>query len=44
MLKLSYFSEPQEIDTIVFEKLIPEDHLLRQFKKAIDFEAFRELA
>ena len=43
MLKSSYYSEPQEIDTLVFEKLIPGDHLLRQFKKAIDFEAFREL-
>lgn len=43
MLKTSYYSEPKEIDTIVFEKLIPGDHLLRQFKKAIDFGLFREL-
>jgi transposase len=43
MLKLSYYTEPQEIDTIVFKKLIPGDHLLCQFKKVIDFEAFREL-
>jgi transposase len=41
MLKSSYYSEPQEIDTIVFEKLIPDDHMLRQIKRAIDFEAFR---
>ncbi len=43
MLKSSYYTEPQEIDIIVFEKLVGEDHLLRQFKKAIDFEAFRGL-
>ena len=43
MLKTSYYTQPQEIDTIVFEKLIPGDHLLRQFKEAIDFAPFREL-
>ena len=41
MLKSSYYVEPQEIDRLVFEKLIPADHLLRKFKEAIDFEAFR---
>ena len=43
MLKISYYVEPKEIDSIVFEKLIPEDHLLRQFRNAIDFEKFRDL-
>lgn len=43
MLKASYYEEPKAIDLIVFEKLIPEDHLLRQFKRMIEFEKFRDL-
>ena len=43
MLKSSYYTEPQELDTIVYEKLIPEDHLLRKIKEVIDFEEFRGL-
>jgi transposase len=43
MLKASYYEEPQELDTLVFAKLIPADHLLRKIKEAIDFEVFREV-
>lgn len=43
MLKSSYYSELQELDRLVYEKLIPEDHLLRKIKEAIDFEVFRGL-
>ena len=42
MLKSDYYIEPTEIDRIVFEKLIPADHLLRQVKEVVDFEIFRE--
>ena len=43
MLKSSYYQEPSEIDRLVFEKLVPADHLLRQVKQLIDFESFRDL-
>jgi transposase len=43
MLKANYYRAPTEIDKIVFEKLIPEDHLLRKVKAVIDFEKFREI-
>ena len=42
MLKPSYYIEPSEIDQLVFEKLVPEDHLLRRAKAALDFQAFGE--
>jgi transposase len=42
MLKDNYYMEPTEIDRLVFEKLIPSDHLLRRVKAAIDFDRFRE--
>jgi transposase len=42
MLKSSYYIEPTEMDKMVFEKLIPRDHYLRQVKSVIDFERFRE--
>jgi transposase len=43
VLKSSYYQEPSEIDRLVFEKLVPADHLLRQVKQLIDFESFRDL-
>ncbi len=43
MLKENYEHEMTEIDRLVFEKLVPPDHYLRQVKTAIDFEACREL-
>jgi transposase len=43
MLKPSYYTEPSEIDQLVFEKLVPADHYLRQVKAVLDFERLREL-
>ena len=43
MLKESYYTEPTERDTLVFEKLMPPDHYLRQVKRRIDFERLRAL-
>jgi len=43
MLKENYYREPTDTDRLVFEKLVPPDHYLRQVKALIDFEAFREL-
>jgi transposase len=43
MLKENYYTEPTEIDTLVFEKLVPPDHYLRRVKHLIDFERFRDL-
>ena len=43
MLKRSYYTEPTEIDKLVFDKLIPEDHYLRKVKAQIDFERFRDV-
>jgi transposase len=42
MLKTSYYTEPTELDRQIYEKLIPEDHLLRRIKATIDFEPLRE--
>jgi transposase len=42
MLKSSYYVEPSEIDQMVFDKLVPEDHLLRRVKEVLDFQAFAE--
>jgi transposase len=43
MLKESYYTEPTEMDNLVFEKLVPPDHYLRQVKRLIDFARFRDL-
>jgi transposase len=43
MLKDSYYTEPTEIDQLVFDKLIPPEHYLRRVKNTIDFERFRDL-
>jgi len=43
MLKEDYYTEPTEIDTLVFAKLIPPDHYLRRVKQLIDFGRFRDL-
>lgn len=42
MLKAEYYIEPSEIDHLVFEKLIPTEHYLRQVKEEIDFEFVRK--
>jgi transposase len=43
MLQQTYYTEPTEIDRLVFDKLIPEDHYLRQVKARIDFSFVRGL-
>jgi transposase len=43
MLKESYYTEPTEMDTLIFEKLVPPDHYLRRVKQCLDFERFRDL-
>src|SRR5216684_3324249 len=43
MLKESYYTEPTEMDTLVFAKLVPPDHYLRRVKQCIDFERCRDL-
>jgi transposase len=41
MLKSDYYIEPTELDLLIFEKLVPPDHYLRQVKAIIDFEFVR---
>ena len=43
MLKAEYYTAPTDIDLVVFDKLIPQDHYLRLLKAAIDFEPLRAL-
>src|SRR2546426_12043926 len=43
MLKESYYTDPTEMDLLVFEKLVPPEHSLRQGKRLIDFERLRDL-
>jgi transposase len=43
MLKESYYTEPTEMDTLIFEKLVPPDHYLRRVKQCLDCERFRDL-
>lgn len=43
MLKENYYTEPTEVDQLVFDKLVPPDHYLRRVKQLIDFESFRDL-
>lgn len=33
----------QEMQVVILEQLIPEDHLLRQIERAIDFSFIRKL-
>jgi transposase len=41
MLKENYDYTPSPLDLMVFEKMVPADHYLRQLKKAIDFTPCR---
>jgi transposase len=43
MLKERYYTGPTEMDTLIFEKLVPPDHYLRRVKQCVDFERFRAL-
>lgn len=42
MLRENYHRELTELDLLVFEKLVPAQHYLRQVKAVINFEAFRD--
>ncbi len=39
MLKSNYYTPPTQIDEVVFEKLIPSDHYLRQVDAIIDYDS-----
>ena len=41
MLKSDYYTEPTELDELIFEQLVPAEHYLRQVKAVIDFEFVR---
>ena len=43
MLQKHYYTEPTDLDRIVFDKLIPEHHYVRQVKALIDFSFVREI-
>lgn len=43
MLRANYYREPGDTDRLVFEKLVPAGHYLRQVKAFVDFERCREL-
>ena len=43
MLKADYYLTPTDLDVLVYEKLVPQDHYLRQVKAVIDFEPLRAL-
>jgi transposase len=42
MLKDNYYTEPTEVDQLVFAKLVLPDHYLRRVKQLLDFERFRD--
>ena len=43
MLKERYDTDPTEMDTLVFEQLVPPDHYRRRVKQCLDFERCRAL-
>jgi transposase len=43
LLKEHYYTEPTEVDRLVFEKRVPPEHYLRRVKQCIDFERCRDL-
>lgn len=43
MLQDTYYTQPTDLDRTVFDKLIPEDHYLRQVKALIDFSFVRQI-
>ena len=43
MLKADYYTQPNELDQLMFEKLVPAEHYLRKVKAVIDFESMRAL-
>jgi transposase len=43
MLKETYYTAPTELDELIFAKLAPADHYLRQVKAVVDFTSVRRL-
>ncbi len=43
MLKENYYTAPTELDELIFAKLVPADHYLRQVKAVVDFRPVRRL-
>src|SRR5262245_3785993 len=43
MLKADYYIAPTEIDLMIFEKLVAQNHHMRLVKEAIDFEPMHGL-
>lgn len=43
MLKETYYTAPTELDELIFRKLVPADHYLRQIKAVVNFQPVREL-
>jgi transposase len=43
MLKETYYTAPTELDELIFAKLVPADHYLRQVKAVVDFTSVRRL-
>lgn len=43
MLKNNYYTAPTELDELIFAKLVPADHYLRQVKALVDFTRVRGL-
>ncbi len=43
MLQERYDTAPTEMDTLLFEKLVPPDHYRRRVKPCLDFARFRAL-
>jgi transposase len=43
MLKEAYYTAPTELDELIFAKLVPADHYLRQVKAVVDFTSVRRL-
>lgn len=43
MLKEDYYTEPTEVDHLIFDTLVPPEHYLRRVKEVVDFERCRDL-
>jgi transposase len=43
VLKENYYTAPTELDELIFAKLVPADHYLRQVKAVVDFRSVRGL-
>src|SRR5262249_42243323 len=43
VLKETYYTAPTELDELIFAKLVPADHYLRQVKAVVDFGSVRRV-